>query len=230
VRIGVVHSGLEPSRLQHVVDRVPLFNVPVQHVAEQPDQVLGETRWIFDNLSGNLSCHANGVVVDPWARALAHRVEDNAQRPDIGRHAVISMAGYHLGCCVRVGTADGCHEAVHGLNAAYTEVTDLRIARRVEEDVVQLDVAMANIVTVQIFDAAGNLKEDAASLGFAQSPAVDNMRNQIATRTILHDDTDGVWHENDFVESDNVRVVDPLEDSELLFKHPKRPGVFKQLA
>jgi hypothetical protein len=186
--------------------------------------------WTFDNLSDNLGRHANGVVLDPRTRAFAHHVEDDTEGPDIGLLAVVSSAKQYFGRCVRVRAADGSQKTVYRLNTAESKVADLRIPRGVEEDVVQLDVAMANVAVVEIFDAIGNLKEDAASRTFRQSTAVDDMRDQVATRTVLHDDADAIRHENNLVEPGNARVVDPLEDSKLLFKSPEHPVAFQELA
>jgi hypothetical protein len=95
------------------------------------------------------------------------------------------------------------------------KVDDTNRLLAVEEQVLGLDVAVHNIVCVQVRDARHDLVEEAPPLILAQPPRLYNVLEELAAGGKLHDEVDAVGGMDDLPEPNHVRVFELLEDLDL---------------
>jgi hypothetical protein len=64
---------------------------------------------------------------------------------------------------------------------------------------------------VNLLNAREDLVEEAASLAFSDSPTCYNMIKELSTTAVLHDEIQLARRLDDFVQLDNVRVLDQFQ-------------------
>jgi hypothetical protein len=105
---------------------------------------------------------------------------------------------------------------------AESEVCELDFSVVVEEDVGGLDVPVEDLVGVEVGDSVDELLEDALDFGDIE-PAFDFEESCEVVVHILEDEEGGAFiqiafvgaGENDFLEFDNIRMINLLQQSNL---------------
>jgi hypothetical protein len=88
-----------------------------------------------------------------------------------------------------------------------------------EEDIFRFEVSVADVVFVQIGNSRENLSHDHGCVCLAQKLLLDNLIEQLSALADFSDQIDGLFCFVDLVESDDVGVVELLEDLDLSGEH-----------
>jgi hypothetical protein len=89
----------------------------------------------------------------------------------------------------------------------------------VEQNVGGLQIAMGDVARVDVVHGIGDLPEDVASATLLQQPVRTNVRKQVAVRAIFHHHEDEVRIEDNFLETNNIRMYQKRKKSNFLL-HP----------
>ena len=128
--------------------------------------------------------------------ARQHRKEANSAAPHVGGEALVPAALEHLGRAVRLGTADflerGDVELARLLGAAVLvrqpKVAHFAQVLPVEENVLELKVAMDDAVRVHVLHREHQLEEPRLSLVLLQGALFDHAREELAVLRQVHVD------------------------------------------
>jgi hypothetical protein len=146
-----------------------------------------------------------------------HGVEHDSGTPHIGLEAAVAFALEHFGCDVSRCTTLFMLYLILALNKfAHAKVTDLDIALRSEQDVVQFDVSMEHALAVHVHQALDQLAEDVLREVFLELPSSTDIRQQVAAAADFHD-VDGVRVRVEaLVQAHDVLVAGALQNVVLL--------------
>ena len=205
--------GLEevPQVLGQVAGRaVPLRRPLGQHLLADPLQLAGDR--VVDlpgrtRLDGGDLIHDLGMRVAPERPAAGEQlVEDDAQAEDV-RAAIdpVPLAPGLLGAHVGRRPGQPGPLAVVLVPQRQPEVGDARLARRVEQDVGRLDVAVDQAPRVGVVQRLGDRRHQLGRLPKGQ-PALPHPLRQVAALDVLGDDVaEAVVGPADVVDRDDVR-------------------------
>lgn len=97
-----------------------------------------------------------------WERSSEHDIEEDAKGPHVDRLAIVFVLAYDFWTHVAWGSAENLQALVVSNDHAETEVYQLDHAcALLDQDVIKLDVAMDDVVRVEIADRLGHLLKDA---------------------------------------------------------------------
>lgn len=121
------------------------------------------------------------------------------------------MAADDFGCHVTEGSDAGLHEATLVELSAEAEVGDLDVDVLVEENVLQLQVAVDDALGVEVRDAEDELAKDAAGLVEVEAVQVllDEVVEQFAAGAKFGNEVDGRLGRDEFEQREDVRVPQP---------------------
>mmetsp|Transcript_88878 Transcript_88878/g.251984 ORF Transcript_88878/g.251984 Transcript_88878/m.251984 type:complete len:349 (-) Transcript_88878:26-1072(-) len=206
---------LDPDVAQRLLRGVPLFGVHLQEVADEALRVVGDTlpigRVEGEVPQSHLGQHFRvSLTVKRWVPAK-HDVHDDPAAPQVAR--VVVPAAEHLRSDV-VGRAGlRCKLDVWRDHAGEAEVDDLQDVRidtlllRLEEEVLRLQVAVADPVLVHVVDGTNHLLHDDRDLGLLEVALRDDVIEELAAAAKLHDQVYVLGVHESLVELDNARVV-----------------------
>lgn len=145
----------------------------------------------FDN---HLSHDAFVVIVKRQTTAKK-RIEDDSKRPHIGLDAQILLALQHLGasvaCCPAVclhATSSASDSSDHSQStllvlAGKAQIRKLHSKLTIEQDILQLEIAMNNALSVKPPDSNTEFAEQTPSLALEDTPSFHKIVEQLSTRT-----------------------------------------------
>ena len=142
-------------------------------------------------------------------------VEHDAQGPDIGLGAHITLALEELGCGVGGRAAPGPQQAVGTVVVAKAEVRQFDAIIRVQEEVLGLEVAVHHPRQVAVADGGQDLGEDVAGLLLGHAPVLDQVVKDLPVGRVLRHDVDHALRLHDLVQLDDVRVGHLAHDLDL---------------
>ena len=144
------------------------------------------------------------------------RVEYAAERPHV--HLVrVALLVEHLGRDIVGRAAQGLLALALEVHlGGEAEVADLELHVVVEEQVAELEIAMDDLVVVQVLAGEHNLTHEVARLGLADRAASLVHLHERAAATQLEYDVDVLVVLEERVELDNVLMVDSAMDGDLL--------------
>ena len=162
------------------------MGVSLQHLL---DQILREGRHEAGDQEiacQNFLVKFIGVWVLKRQIPARHRVQDNSTGPNVGAQSVVPLASDHLRSCV-TGRPTGRFQLLpFCIGIRQAKVHDLDVVFVVEQQVLWLEIAVANSALVNVLHAADNLLEKSARLGLLESLALDDVFEELTTRCVLH--------------------------------------------
>ena len=90
------------------------------------------------------------------------------------------------------------------------KVCDDDVAIAVEEEVLELEIAVDDLLGVDVADAGDELGEELAGVLFLEVAVGEDVVEELAARGVVEDDADVLVCLDDVVEADDVRVLEPL--------------------
>ena len=164
-----------------------------------------------------VAVRVRGVVVERQV-AGEHGIQDHAARPHVdGRADVHAVLHDELRRRVARTAAARRHQVV----AAGAEIVrkakigDDHIAVAVEEQVLELQVAVDDLFAVQVRDARDELRKEAARLALLEALLRENVVKQLATRAVLEHDADVALRLNHLVQMHNVGMAQQAQHRDL---------------
>ena len=116
-----------------------------------------------------------------------HGKEDNASGPDIGQVATVGFMGDNFRAGV-VRTATGRFQPlIRGLQGSHAEVGDLCVSLTIKEDVLGLEITMADVEGMAVCETRYYLSKEANSLGLRQTSVGLDVVEQLPTFDQLKD-------------------------------------------
>lgn len=113
---------------------------------------------------------------------------------------MVVLSGDHLGRSV-AGTAASCLQSLAlPVGIRKTEVDDFDVVVVVHEQVLGLQITMANAQFVQVLDARDKLEQELGGFLLSNPLAIDDVLEQLAAPRILHDQIELFLRFNYFIE------------------------------
>ena len=100
-------------------------------------------------------------------------------------------------------------------NTKINKLDTLDIVLFLQQDILRLQIPMTDIMLVQVGNGRENLPHNNSSLGLCQKLLFNNQIEQLTTLTYLCYQIDGFFSLVDFVEFDDVGMVEDFEDLDL---------------
>mmetsp|Transcript_22174 Transcript_22174/g.48489 ORF Transcript_22174/g.48489 Transcript_22174/m.48489 type:complete len:219 (+) Transcript_22174:857-1513(+) len=163
-----------------------------------------------------------GVRVAKEGRIAAeHDVHDDADAPEVAE--LVVLAGQDLGRHVVRGTRlSGEHFTCFKL-AGQTEVDDfqkilLNGSLGHEQEILRLEISVANMVLVHVVDGPDNLLHQYGGLDLGEVSGLDNSVEEFSSSSEFHHEVDVSVVLKRLEELDDVRVIHHLHDRDLLLE------------
>ncbi|WVZ99537.1 LOW QUALITY PROTEIN: hypothetical protein U9M48_044815, partial [Paspalum notatum var. saurae] len=160
------------------------------------------------------------------------REEDDAASPNISLGAIISLVHEHFGRDEHACSADGVEQRLPQLRAregGEPEVGDLDVALVVDEDVLELDVAVVHPERVAVVDREHQLPKHTARGGLADAAASMAVDIGRAATDQLHDDENTFLVCHHLVDAYDVWVAHPAHDLDLAHDLLRRGARLRQV-
>ena len=226
--VGLGGVALDGDRLRLDVRLEDLPDAGERHAlrdgGDHPAEDLADVR---RELLRDVKLHARDAVEDvllrrPVERHVAdeHDVEEDAEAPDVRLAPVVRGLEEDLRRDVVRRAAALLEQHPAGV-CRHSKVTQLGAREvRSEEDVLELDVAVADAPLVHVLERVLELHEVVDRLALCQAALALDERVELAAREDLLDDKKVALRLVRRVELDDVRVVEDFEDAELLLDLP----------
>ena len=216
VRRGQLPVGGEPRMRADLGHRGAAVRVHLEHAADQVACARLEVRRHLEAAGAHLAeQHLDVRVVERQAAAEQGK-QDDAAAPDVARGAVVALATHDLGARVVGAAAAGLEHLLRRLQGGHAKVGDLdHLARAVEQQVLGLQVAVADAEPVAIVHAKDHLAEVVACLVRTEAPPGDEVVKQLAAGDVLHHQVQLLARLVHVPEAEQVRVLDELHDHNL---------------
>ena len=125
---------------------------------------------------------------------------------------MIALASNHLGSCITWTSTSRFKRLPLFVSVTQPEINDLNIIILIEKKVLWFEIAMTNLVLVQILNTRKDLLEEFASLPLIEPLFFNDKIEQLSSIGILHYEEKLAVSLNDFVELDDVGVPHYLKD------------------
>ncbi|KAI3480495.1 hypothetical protein L1887_57341 [Cichorium endivia] len=181
-----------------------------EHLAEQMARLLRQVRRQRIDAVVDLFEERRDVLVVERQSAAQHDVQDHAARPDVDLGPGVQPSGDDLGRGVVGAAAARLEKVAVGHDVGEAKVADLDVEVLVEQQILGLEVAVDDLVTVAVLHGADDLLEEAPCLWLGHAAAVDNVLEEFAAG-VFDDHDDVVGRGDDFVQLDDVRMAEQLE-------------------
>mmetsp|Transcript_18577 Transcript_18577/g.59407 ORF Transcript_18577/g.59407 Transcript_18577/m.59407 type:complete len:374 (-) Transcript_18577:68-1189(-) len=212
----------EPGRLLDLSDGCPLVGGGDEDGGEQAADRRREP-------DGEGVVGADDAPEESRHRGLVEReearkedVQNDAARPDVRQEAVVSVVSEHLRRNVVWRAASGVQqraraEPLAAVQGREPKVRDLEHGVLVEEQILRLEVAVADALPVAVLDAADQLAKVGARGGLVEPAGGDDLVEELAAGDELEDDEDAGARGEHLDQVDDVPLLDHLHHSNLLF-------------
>ena len=207
-------------------ERDPVAGIVGQHEEDEVHtfrgESVGKSWWFLPLVQQLLQC----ALVTEWQLSHDHGVQYDTQTPHVRQFPVVAVSAEEFRRSVGVAARDGV-EVLADLPPSAAEVGHLEPQFVVQEDVLQLQIAVHQVHTVELCHGKQQVPEELPGVVLAQrSFAVDEL-SQVSVGTVLHDLEDAVPVKDRFVEADYVVVSQPLSSQrfpdDLLVQHHVAP-------
>mmetsp|Transcript_67453 Transcript_67453/g.146974 ORF Transcript_67453/g.146974 Transcript_67453/m.146974 type:complete len:230 (-) Transcript_67453:306-995(-) len=198
------------------------------HLQQHADKILCVLRDVLPICSvegevpkAHLGQHIGVGLAEEGRVATQHHVHDHAAAPEVAQLVVLPRE--HLWRYV-VRRASLCvKDLVRVELARQAKVDDLEQIfldsfLGHEEEVLWLQVPMADVVLVHVIDGANYLVHQDGSLNLSEVARLDDAVEELPSSSQLHDQVDVTMVLEGLEELDNVRVIHHLHDSNLLLE------------
>jgi hypothetical protein len=101
---------------------------------------------------------------------------------------------------------------------AQAEIGQFGSEIRVEKDVFGFEVAMDEIVGMEVRDGGGDFAEDALDYVGVHHAVIADEIVEFAPLTVFHDEINYIVREEDFFEADDIGMIESFEDADLPLK------------
>ena len=128
---------------------------------------------------------------------------------------MISLASDHLRSCIARGATSRLESGGWFVHVAEAEVNNLQGQIVVQEQVLGLQVSVADSTLVDVLDARDELEVKLAGLLLREPRVSDDVVEQLAAIAVLHYHVELLFGFNYFVQLNDIRVSDLLEDFDL---------------
>lgn len=169
------------------------------------------------------------VVGLEWHCSVKHGEEHDSATPDVHGESVVPLISEYLWRDVRRRSTLLRHLLSLLDDLADAKVAELDLALRVQEYVVEFDVAVQDALAVAVGEALDDLLEEALGDLFLESPPPADIVEQIATSANFYHEEDVLLGLEVLVESDDVLVARLLQHHHFLHHFPRLRLVGEEL-
>uniref|UniRef100_A0A5F9DDB3 Uncharacterized protein n=1 Tax=Oryctolagus cuniculus TaxID=9986 RepID=A0A5F9DDB3_RABIT len=208
----------QPAVARHLAGRGPGRGAELQQLGDEGLAALGQLEPVGVQHAALLAPgQAGDVRVVEGHAARDHDVEHHAQAPHVVLLGVVGDAQQHLGGRVGGRAAVGGAEVRVAVRlAAEAEVRELDPALvRAQQHVLALEVAVHQVVVVQVAHGARDLREEVARLRAGDAPVALHGLQQVGGGRLHHDVQLPVAHLDELEDVHDVRVPHAPQDGQL---------------
>mmetsp|Transcript_26144 Transcript_26144/g.42631 ORF Transcript_26144/g.42631 Transcript_26144/m.42631 type:complete len:284 (-) Transcript_26144:276-1127(-) len=212
----------DPRVLLHLGDGQALVDVDGHDPVQQPAHFLGEPARVAEVRGLDLLEERAHAVLVEGQEARQQHVQDHAAGPEVGLAPVVPLVGQHLGGHV-IGRPAGGVQQLHALVRApavqrrQAEVRDLKVSVLIQQQVLGLQIPVADPAGVAVLDPGQQLPEVEPGLVLREPALGHNLVEELPARDHLQHDEDLRARGQHLDQPDHVRVRDHLHDADLLF-------------
>mmetsp|Transcript_73652 Transcript_73652/g.159358 ORF Transcript_73652/g.159358 Transcript_73652/m.159358 type:complete len:451 (+) Transcript_73652:1224-2576(+) len=141
--------------------------------------------------------------------------ENDPTAPEVAKGGHVAVAGNHLRCSVARRATGRLQELLIPEDVAQAEIYDFDTPVLIEQEILWLQVTVDYVHGMDLLNTCNYLVEEAGCLGFLDTAVGDDVIEQFATASVLHNEIQLPACLYDFIELDDVRVSDQLEDVHL---------------
>ena len=209
----VLKCSLGIETLLWVLDHELLDEILCLWADTVPDLAAELPRALFD------LCQDLLITAIEWRHATEHDVQNDTDAPQI---ALLSVSLLEDLRCDVVGRAIHLRHRVIALLVVVTRAKvdhlDEAFVFHIDEDVLRLEVTMSHLLVVTVGDCLQDLLDDERSFVLRNVLARDNLFEQFAAVAELLHEEDAALVLEDLVETHDVRMLQVLEDVDLVLQ------------
>ena len=153
-------------------------------------------------------------------RATEHDVKHHSDTPHVTLFGVVAgedLGGDIVGCAVHLVHGVGSFISIV-MGSSKVDNLDGTTILSVNEDILGLQITMGNASTVAVGDGLHDLLDNVSTLVFAEKTTRSNLFEELATITKLSDKVDATLVLVDFVKTNDVGMVQILENIDLVLQ------------
>lgn len=171
----------------------------------------------FEIAGQDLLVQIRSLRVLKGKEAADHGVEHHAAAPDVRLEAQVLLACDHLrsGVARRAASRFQLLLRSRSVHITQPEVDNFQSLVVVEQQVLRLQVSVADAALVDVLDAGDELLVHAAGRLLVEALMRHNIIEELTVLTILHDEEKLTFSFNDFKQLDYIRVPHLLQDLDL---------------
>ena len=174
--------------LTYLLDPVTLTRLRLKNLRNKVRAIGWEEARDFEFSSHNLLVQVRRLRVFKRQEPADHSVKDDPATPDITLEPKVLLSGDHFRGSVAWGPASRFKKAFGRLvNIAEAEIDNFERLVEVEEQVLGLEVAMADATFMDVFNAGDKLLENTDGSLLVQSLMLDNVIEKFSIDTVFHD-------------------------------------------
>ncbi len=163
----------------------------------------------------HLGEEARDVVVVEGQFPREEGKEDDAARPDVRGRPVVLEPLDDLGRRVVRAPAGRFEEVVVPHQRGETKVRDLDLVVGIEEQVLRLEVPVADEASVAVVQARNDLLEEGEGLAGREPSLTHKVIEELSSLNVLQNKEKGLGGLKDIEEAENIGVIDHFEDGDL---------------
>jgi hypothetical protein len=165
-----------------------LLRILLEHSPQEVPSWRVDVVWHFKVTSFDLLKQGADVVVIKRQSPSEKGEQDDTARPNVTSCSIIRLSCHDFRRCVMRAAARSLQHALVCLPCRHTKVCDLDILVLVEQQVLGLQIAVADIESVAIIDGEDDLLKVVQGLAWWQAASPYKVVEQLATRNVLDDE------------------------------------------
>mmetsp|Transcript_98965 Transcript_98965/g.308400 ORF Transcript_98965/g.308400 Transcript_98965/m.308400 type:complete len:374 (-) Transcript_98965:42-1163(-) len=216
---------LDPIVIQRLFGCVAVTWIHLKEHADEVLCILGDVLPVSgvegEVAQSHLGQHLGVRLPEEGRVAAEHDIHDDAAAPEVTELVVLPCKDLRRDV---VGRARLCREHLARLVlAGQPEINDLEDVLLYsflghEEEILGLEVAVADLVLVHVVNRADDLLHQVGCLGLCEVASLDDSVEELATAAELHHQVDAAVVLEGLVELYDVRVIHELHDGDLLLE------------
>lgn len=144
-----------------------------------------------------------------------HCVEDDAQTPYVGLKTPVTASSDHFGRRIAWTAASCLKELSSFVGVAQSEINNLYVHTLVEQEVLRLQISVADLILMEILNPGEDLLKVATGILLLEALALHYVVEELAPVGVLHYEKELPVCFNDLIELDDVWVSNYLQNLDL---------------
>ena len=183
----------------NLVQTIPFLWIHLKHSFQDVLTLKREIRWKRILPIHDFLIKSRRVPVLKRKIPADHGKEDYPHWPDISFKSLIRLPSYHLRGCIARGSAGCFKKLILVVDVRESKIYYFEISVWVEEQVLWLEVTMANSQFVKVLNSAYYLSKVGWSVFFFDSFSLYNEVKKFTTWAVFHDKVEVFWAFDDLV-------------------------------